>query len=72
MGIEHGIFCLMCCWFLMALLFLGGVMNLYWLAGLTVFVLLEKVIPGGHVLGSLTGIALIVWGGAMVILQAKM
>ena len=63
MGIEHGVFCLGCCWTLMALLFVGGVMNLYWIAGLAVFVLLEKTIPAGHRLGAVTGIGLILWGG---------
>ena len=42
MGLEHGAFCLGCCWFLMALLFFGGIMNLFWIAGLALFVLLEK------------------------------
>jgi predicted metal-binding membrane protein len=42
MGIEHGIFCLGCCWILMGLLFFGGVMSLWWIGGLTLFVLLEK------------------------------
>jgi len=56
MGLEHGAFCLGCCWFLMALLFFGGVMNLYWIAGLAVFVLLEKTIPLGHWLGRVAGV----------------
>jgi predicted metal-binding membrane protein len=63
MGIDHGTFCLACCWFLMALLFVGGVMNLYWIVGLALFVLLEKTIPAGHWLGSITGIGLMIWGG---------
>jgi predicted metal-binding membrane protein len=63
MGIKHGAFCLGCCWLLMGLLFVGGVMNLYWIIGLTVFVLLEKTIPAGHWLGALTGIGLMVGGG---------
>jgi predicted metal-binding membrane protein len=67
MGLEHGAFCLGCCWFLMALLFFGGVMNLYWIAGLAVFVLLEKTIPLGHWLGRVAGIALVAWGGALAI-----
>jgi predicted metal-binding membrane protein len=62
MGIQHGVFCLGCCWTLMALLFVGGVMNLYWIVGLAIFILLEKTIPAGHQLGSLGGIGLIVWG----------
>ena len=66
MGIEHGVFCLGCCWTLMALLFVGGVMNLYWIAGLAVFVLLEKTIPAGHRLGAVTGIGFILWGGWLV------
>jgi predicted metal-binding membrane protein len=67
MGLEHGAFCLGCCWFLMALLFFGGVMNLYWIVGLAVFVLLEKTIPLGHWLGRVTGIALLAWGIALAI-----
>jgi predicted metal-binding membrane protein len=66
MGIEHGVFCTGCCWFLMALLFYGGIMNLYWIAGLALFVLLEKTIPAGHWFGRLTGILLIAWGGGLV------
>ena len=66
MGIEHGAFCTGCCWFLMALLFYGGVMNLYWIVGLAVFVLLEKTIPAGHWFGRITGVLLIAWGGALV------
>ena len=65
MGLDHGAFCLACCWFLMALLFVGGVMNLYWIVGLAVFVLLEKTIPAGHWFGSITGIGLMAWGGWM-------
>jgi len=67
MGLEHGAFCLGCCWFLMALLFFGGVMNLYWIAGLAVFVLLEKTIPLGHWLGRVAGVVLVAWGGALAI-----
>ncbi len=67
MGLEHGAFCLGCCWFLMVLLFFGGVMNLYWIAGLAIFVLLEKAIPLGHWLGRVAGIALVAWGGMLAI-----
>ena len=62
MGLRHGIYCLGCCWFLMLLLFFGGVMNLYWIVGLTAYVLLEKAIAPGNWLGRATGILLIVWG----------
>ena len=57
MGLEHGTFCLGCCWFLMGLLFFGGIMNLLWIAGLAVYVLLEKTIPLGHWVGRAAGIA---------------
>jgi predicted metal-binding membrane protein len=67
MGIEHGAFCLGCCWLLMGLLFVGGVMNLYWILGLAVFVLLEKTLPAGHWLGVLTGIGLIAGGGWLLL-----
>lgn len=62
MGLRHGAFCLGCCWFLMGLLFFGGVMNLYWIVGLAVYVLLEKTIPLGHWLARAAGIALIISG----------
>jgi predicted metal-binding membrane protein len=62
MGLEHGAYCLGCCWVLMALLFFGGVMNLYWIVGLAIFVLLEKIIPLGHWLGRVAGVVLIGWG----------
>jgi predicted metal-binding membrane protein len=63
MGAEHGIFCLGCCWFLMALLFFGGIMNLYWIAGLAIFVLFEKLVPIGNLIGYGGGVALIIAGG---------
>lgn len=66
MGVRHGVYCLGCCWALMALLFFGGAMNLYWIAGLALFVLLEKTIPPGHWLASLSGLGLIGWGAAFL------
>lgn len=67
MGVEHGSFCVGCCWFLMGLLFFGGVMNLYWIAGIAVFVMLEKTIPAGHWISRMVGVALIVWGIALLV-----
>ena len=61
MGIEHGVFCLGCCWFLMGLLFYGGVMNLIWIIGLALLVLVEKVMPVGVAFGRVTGLLLIAW-----------
>jgi predicted metal-binding membrane protein len=62
MGLAHGAWCLGCCWALMTLLFFGGVMNLYWIIGLAVFVLLEKTIPHGQWVGRAVGIVLVGWG----------
>ena len=62
MGIEHGSFCLGCCWVLMALLFFGGVMNLWWIGGLTLFVLLEKILPFGASAGRMIGAIVAVCG----------
>ena len=59
MGAHHGAFCFGCCWALMALLFVGGIMNLYWIVGLAVYVLAEKVVPYPLILSRLAGIGLI-------------
>jgi predicted metal-binding membrane protein len=69
MGIEHGAYCLGCCWVLMGLLFFGGVMNLLWIAAITLFVLLEKVLPYGAGGGRWAGIGMIL-AGALVLLGA--
>ncbi len=68
MGIHHGFFCLGCCWVLMCLLFVGGVMNLLWIAIITLFVLLEKVLPAGQVGGRAMGVVMILSGGVFVFL----
>lgn len=62
MGLSHGAYCVGCCWFLMALLFVGGVMNLLWIAGLTLLVLVEKIIPAGRWFGHALGVGLTGWG----------
>lgn len=67
MGWVHGLFCLGCCWVLMGLLFVGGVMNLLWIAAITLFVLLEKVIPRGVLGGRAAGLAMIALGVASLI-----
>ena len=64
MGLEHGAFCVGCCWMLMALLFVGGIMNVLWIAVLSIFVLLEKVASYGSWLARATGIVLLAWGVA--------
>lgn len=61
-GFRHGISCVGCCWALMALLFVGGVMNIVWIAALTAFVLLEKLVPIGRVISRTAGLGLVGWG----------
>ena len=68
MGLHHGTYCLGCCWFLMALLFAGGVMNLYWIAGLALFVLIEKLFSRGVWFGRITGAGLVITGTALLVL----
>lgn len=62
MGLRHGAFCLACCWALMCVLFVVGVMNLVWVAALTVLVLLEKIGPYGAIVSRVAGAAMIVLG----------
>jgi predicted metal-binding membrane protein len=62
MGLHHGVYCLGCCWALMGVLFVVGVMNLLWVAALTCFVLLEKVGPAGVILARIAGVAMILIG----------
>jgi len=62
MGLRHGRFCVGCCWLLMALLFAGGVMNLVWIAGLAIHVLIEKIVPKGEVVARIAGILMLVVG----------
>ena len=68
MGLEHGAFCVGCCGLLMGLLFFGGVMNLLWIAGIALFVLLEKVLAGGASGGRIAGLAMILVGGVVLAL----
>ena len=67
MGAELGLYCLGCCWVLMALLFVGGVMNLLWVAAIATYILLEKIAPLAQAWGRLVGMALVV-GGAFAAL----
>jgi predicted metal-binding membrane protein len=67
MGIIHGAYCLGCCWILMGLLFFGGVTNLLWIAGITITVLAEKVLPFGNWGGRIAGSAAIAVGVAVLV-----
>jgi predicted metal-binding membrane protein len=62
LGVLHGAYCVGCCWMLMALLLVGGVMNLLWVVALTVIVAVEKLVPHGPFLGRAAGAALVAWG----------
>jgi predicted metal-binding membrane protein len=66
MGFRHGVFCVGCCWALMALLFVTGVMNLLWISAIAGFILVEKVIPAGEYVARLAGLLLIGLGISMV------
>lgn len=67
MGLRHGLFCVGCCWALMALLFVGGAMNLAWVAALSIVVAIEKLAPRGELLARLLGSALIAAGAWQVV-----
>ncbi len=66
MGLKHGGYCAGCCWSLMALLFVAGVMNLIWVAAITGLILLEKAAPAGDRLGRVAGVILAGWGALMI------
>lgn len=68
MGMHHGVFCLGCCWALMLLLFVFGVMDLLWVALLALYVLVEKVVPGGRAFSRVSGV-LAIAGGAYLALS---
>jgi predicted metal-binding membrane protein len=69
MGVRHGLYCLGCCWALMALLFVGGAMNLLWIAALTLLVAMEKIAPKGDILAKALGTLMIGVGAARLIWQ---
>ena len=62
LGAKHGAYCVGCCWVLMLLLFVGGVMNLLWIAVLTMIVIVEKHVVRGRTFGRVIGIGLMAWG----------
>jgi len=62
LGVLHGAYCVGCCWMLMALLFVGGIMNFAWIAVLAVLVAIEKLVAKGEWVGRAAGAALIGWG----------
>ena len=66
MGLRNGNYCVVCCWALMSLMFVVGVMSLLWMAIIAAFVLVEKVAPGGQWVSRISGLLLILWGAWML------
>jgi predicted metal-binding membrane protein len=62
LGLRHGAYCVGCCWILMGLLFVGGVMNVLWIAAISAFVLVEKTLPAGRLFSRTAGLILIAAG----------
>jgi len=71
LGFKHGLYCVGCCWALMALLFVVGVMNVLWIAGLAILILLEKSVPGGRFPSRALGLVLVV-AGAIFLYRTRM
>ena len=67
LGLRHGVYCVGCCWVLMALLFVGGVMNVLWIALLALLVLLEKLTPFGRWIARAAGVARVAAGTGMLL-----
>jgi len=70
MGLRHGAFCAGCCWALMMLMFVGGVMSLAWMGALAIYMLAEKIVPHGRLLSRASGAVLIV--AAIAVAAAKL
>lgn len=67
MGLIHGGYCLGCCWALMALLFVGGVMNIWWIVGIALYVAIEKLAPGGRRVAQVMAVVLIAGGLVLLV-----
>lgn len=67
MGLRHGSYCVGCCWLLMALLFVAGVMNLLWVIAVGALILAEKVLQGGRWISRAAGLLFIGWGAWMAL-----
>jgi predicted metal-binding membrane protein len=70
LGLKHGLYCIGCCWALMMLLFVGGVMNLLWIAVLSALVLLEKLVPFGRLMPRAVGLVLVAVGAIFIFRMA--
>jgi predicted metal-binding membrane protein len=67
MGLEHGLYCLGCCWLLFVLLFPLGIMNVGAMAALTALIFAEKSLPHGRRIGQVAGLALLAYGGLVLL-----
>ncbi len=67
LGLRHGVYCIGCCWVLMALLFVGGVMNVLWIATISAFVLIEKIVPVGRLISRIAGAGFVAAGTWLVV-----
>ena len=67
MGLRHGVECVLCCWGIMLLMFVVGMMDLRWMAALTLLMLAEKTIPAGDRIGRAAGVAALVWGAWWIV-----
>ena len=67
LGFRHGLYCIGCCWALMLLLFVGGIMNLLWIAALAMLVLFEKTVPFGKSVSRVAGVAFIATGAWLLL-----
>jgi predicted metal-binding membrane protein len=67
MGFKHGLYCTGCCWFLMMLLFVAGVMNMWWVAAIAILVLVEKAAPRGAWVSRVIGVLLMIWGIGLIV-----
>ena len=72
MGLEHGVYCLGCCWLLFVILFPLGLMNIAVMALVTALIFAEKVLPIGRQISQLAGVGLIVYGGLVIFLPAAL
>jgi predicted metal-binding membrane protein len=70
MGLRHGTYCVGCCWFLMGLLFVSGIMNLVWIAAIALYVAFEKLLPVGRRLSTAAGVALTLSGLIVLVTHA--
>jgi predicted metal-binding membrane protein len=67
LGLRHGAYCVGCCWVLMVLLFVGGVMNVLWIATISTFVLIEKIAPVGRLISRIAGAGFVAAGTWLVV-----